>query len=45
MGKTIVMGYSPSGMPIMYFFPHRNTLAVDHRKVVHAVSIRLQLAK
>jgi hypothetical protein len=38
MGKTILMGYSPAGMPIVYFFPHRNTLAVQQRKVVHAVS-------
>jgi len=44
MGKTIVMGFAPSGSPIMYFFPHRNTLPVDQRKVVHAVSPFGQLA-
>lgn len=37
MGKTINMGFAPNGSPIMYFFPHRNTLPVDQRKVVHAV--------
>ncbi|TXT10904.1 hypothetical protein VHUM_01655 [Vanrija humicola] len=36
-GKNMVQGFTPTGHPIMYFFPSRNSLPVEKRRAVNAV--------
>lgn len=38
MGKNFVLGFSPTGLPVIYFFPNRNTLALEDRSIFHTVS-------
>ncbi|ORY32239.1 CRAL-TRIO domain-containing protein [Naematelia encephala] len=36
-GKNLVLGYSPHGQPVVYFFPNRNTTPVEQRRAIHAI--------
>jgi hypothetical protein len=36
-GKNLVLGFTPRGQPVIYFFPNRNTTPLDKRRAIHAV--------